>query len=248
LGEIRSEAWTRTKTGLGSGYRLLTSIVFPIAGFIITSVILWKMTITIPTAPIVGLSVGIGLYILFWFGEWSRHMFAIPPERESAHRQMLAAKDVEISLRDTEIETLHDKLQAPPPPDSIAVTIQHGNWGAPNVGQGIIKAGFDVRIRNGSGVATTLDDWELRSKSRPEIKSKLIEFRIGSPNDPTQTDVRFHPMIAGASVAGSIAFHVTGVDLPEARNLSLEWLLNFVHAANVHHAVTIPTERYSPFR
>jgi hypothetical protein len=102
--EVCSEAWRRTKTGLGSGYRLLTSIVFPILGFILTSIILWKRKMIIPTAPIVGLGVGIGLYLLFWIGEWCRHMIAIPSERDAQRRDQIRAKDEEIARLTTPIK------------------------------------------------------------------------------------------------------------------------------------------------
>ena len=82
--EIRSEAWARTKQGLGSGYRLVTSIVLPILGFLTTYIILREMTITIPITLIVGVSVTVSLYLLFVFGEWCTHVIALPAEKHAA--------------------------------------------------------------------------------------------------------------------------------------------------------------------
>jgi hypothetical protein len=153
-------------------------------------------------------------------------------------------RQAQIESQKQENVRLREQLQAPKPLDPIAVVIQQVNWSSPRVQPGVIEASFHIRIRNGSGVPTTFDDWELRSKSQAGIKSKVVGFQMGSPNDPTQTDVRYHPLAVGASAAGSVAFHVTGIGLAEAKDASLEWFLEFVDAASMHHIATIPTERY----
>jgi hypothetical protein len=47
------------------------------------------MTIQIPITLIVGVLVAIGLYSLFWFGEWCRHLVAIPAARDKEQRDKI---------------------------------------------------------------------------------------------------------------------------------------------------------------
>ena len=94
--EVRSEAWLRTKQGLGSGYRLITSIILPSLGFIISCVILRKLAITIPVTGMVGISTGIGLYLIVLFAEWCWNILRIPPERDSMRLRIIDERDAEI--------------------------------------------------------------------------------------------------------------------------------------------------------
>jgi len=103
--EVRREARTRTKSGLASGYRLLTSIVLPVAGFIITCIILWKMTITIPFTLIVGVSVAISLYLLFLFGEWCTHLIRVPAQWHETQQRAILEKDYRLKQVESELQT-----------------------------------------------------------------------------------------------------------------------------------------------
>src|SRR5216683_729294 len=95
--EVRREAWTRTKQGLASRHRLVTSLVLPAVGFVLTCIILIHMTITIPITAVVGVSVAIGLYLLFLMGELCLHILHVPPERDAGRLRTIRARDDEIA-------------------------------------------------------------------------------------------------------------------------------------------------------
>jgi hypothetical protein len=135
------------------------------------------------------------------------------------------------------------------PRSPITIRVQQGNWGAPRnsqPGQQIIEVSFHIKMLN-SGPPTILDDWALRSVSRRDLTCKLIGFSCGLPNAPSETDVRIVPLPQGGAAAGSVAFEIGGISLPEAGDPRLEWFLECSDAAGKMHSAMIPREHYSPY-
>jgi hypothetical protein len=243
--DIFCEAYKRTRKGLADWRRIVASIAIPIvAGLIATAIQIHK---GVSMGANIAVSVGSAIvaYLLFVLVEFVFHVFRLPGEMHAENLRKLR-------ILETDHAELRQRLEAPPPPpppDPITVTVQRGQWGVPRIqtAQGIVEASFPIKIRNG-GTPTILDDWALRSRSRPDLTSKLIEFNLGSPNAPSVTDVRTVPLPQGAAVAGSVVFQITGISLPEAGDLSLEWFLEFSDATRNLHKVDIPKEHYPPSR
>lgn len=245
---VRKEAWNRTKVGLASRQRLLTSICVPTVSAIIGVVILRILGSTISLTLGVGLVsalTGYGLMVLY---EWSWHLIHLPAEMHSQdvrEYQALATSHAE----------LRRQIDTPPPStrDPIMLRVQQGNWGTPRnarspneieVSFHEIEVSFQIQIRNG-GPPTTLDDWALRVKARKGLTCRLTGFSLGSPNAPSITDIRINPLSQGGASAGSIAFEVVGMPLSEAKEPSLGWFIEFSDASGTLHMVDIPPEHYS---
>ncbi len=233
---IWSESWQRTKVGLASRERRITSILLPIIVFVIAASVLLILGQAIPVTLIVGVVsalLGYGVVVLV---EFFRHLLKIPPERDAEQR--------------AKIESLRAASKSPPPPDPISVTVLGGEWGAPRgsqPSQNIVQAGFSIKIRNG-GAPTTLDDWFLRSTSRANLIGRLVEFNLSSPNAAQVSDVRLAPLPQGGATAGSVVFHITGLSLTDARDPRLGWFIEFSDASGKLHKVEIPQKYYSPYR
>lgn len=151
--KVSLEAWARTKKGLGSGYRLITSIELPVVGFLVTYTILRHMTITIPITAIVGVMTAVGLYLLFLIGEFLLHFFRIPSEWHSAQLQIIQQN----SNRITELET-------PPPPTLRAEILQVNDlYGSTNYDRtlSILHVSVLVEFRNRRDTNTSIHSFRL---------------------------------------------------------------------------------------
>jgi len=241
---VRKEAWNRTKVGLASRQRLLTSVCVPTVSAFIGVVILRILGSTVPLTLGVGLVSALTGYGLVVFYEWFWHLIHLPAEIHSQGIREYQA------LATTHAE-LRRQTDTPPPPtrDPITLRIQQGNWGTPRNARSPneIEVSFQIQIRN-AGPPTTLDDWALRAKARTGLTCRLTGFSLGSPNAPSITDIRINPLPQGGASAGSIAFEVVGLPLSEAKEASLGWFLEFSDASGTLHIVDIPPEHYSHLR
>ncbi len=217
--EVRSESWTRTRNGLGSGYRRLTSIALPIAAFILSCGVLHAMNITVPVTLVVGVGSALTVYLLFVFGEWCYHLVKIPPEREQ--------------LLHTELIKLRT-----PPPELIRVVFKDVRFLPSDQEQNVSVVNMNVEIHNG-GPATTLREWRLLSKVYPDV-AILMHINIG---DRWRPELQVVEIGERKVESGSISFRIkSGID--HARYGGNEWRLEFFDVTGQVYNPPVPLRYY----
>lgn len=223
--EIRSEAWARTKQGLGSGYRLTTSIALPIIGGIITCGILTAMTIPIPATLIVGVAVTISVYALLWFGEWCRHIIAIPPERDLSRLKTIEARDATIGA-----------FQAPRP-DPIRVELTYVEFAVKTPTTSV--AHMNLTIRN-SGAATTLEFPRLRSQLYGDIATCVNTSSLAEGAGIIEIGERKKKI-------GSASFQINS-PIEQVRLTNNRWWVEFADIDGGTYKVEVPAVSYTDLR
>lgn len=175
--EVAREAWTRTKRGLGSGYRLVTSLLLPAVGLVVSCIILLHMTITIPITAVVGVSVAVGLYLLFLVGEFCLHVLRVPPERDAGRLRTIRARDDEIAR----LQSNPDAVSADRP--RFTAELWEPVINGDHLNQNWIYIYFPLVLQN-AGSESAVDRWriEILTPSQQTIiltESGLSDSQIG---------------------------------------------------------------------
>jgi len=117
--DVRADAWSRTKRGLWSDYRRITSIIIPIASAIIFAILLALFHMSYPITAAMVLASGVAGYFVAVLVEFIFHFSRIPPERDSESAKTIKAKDAEI-------DRLNGIMRGPEPPrPQMAIQVGH---------------------------------------------------------------------------------------------------------------------------